>query len=181
MGNPKVVAFGKEVVRRRTLQGFDQNDLARQAGLSPAGLRLIEQGSGVRGPKRVNVIKLAVALRWDPNDALRMLDDDDPVTNQEITTATRVSDPRDELDKLWPSLTEPQRWALVVTARTMRIPGQWPDVSELTREPTDVEPEDTGSDAPSGVFDHRGLRVTKRGEGEVPGPRHGAGSGNDRQ
>ena len=166
MTNPKVAAFGKEVVRRRTLQGFDQNDLARQAGLSPAGLRLIEQGVGVRGPKRANVIRIAAALQWDPSDALGMLGDNDPVMGQEVAVATQVSDPRDELDKLWPSLTDPQRWALVVLARTMRTPRQWPDVGELTREALDPEP-----DSQPGEGTHRGLRVT-RGAGELPGQRH---------
>lgn len=161
--DPKLVAFGREVVRRRTLLGLKQRALARAAGMSDAGIRNIEKGLGAQGPTRINIIKLANALNWNPNEALIFLGQP-PATLDEHTVAERVADPREELDKLWPSLTRPQQWALVVLARTMTAPRQWPDLGELAQTAEDAEPA-TG--------DLPGLQLT-RGAGEIPTRRNEA-------
>lgn len=128
--------WGTKVRRGREQLGISQTVAARRAGLSPSGWRNLEKGVNVGLPERSTVLKICSVLGWDPDAELRDLGLE-PMTDDERTAPHR--DPDDELRRLWPSLTEPQRWALVYTAATMVTPRQWPEIAPEGDCPPDVE------------------------------------------
>jgi len=123
-------AFGVEVQRRRLLLRMSRAKLARRAGLSPSGLANVEMGSNLGGerrwsePRRETVIDVAVALGWDADEALAMAGQETLhlLERERIEAITKAGDSRDDLDRLWPSLSGPQRRAIVRVAETMIDP-----------------------------------------------------------
>lgn len=116
--------FGRRVRKARERLGLSQGAAAKQAGLSASGWRKIEQAANVGLPERMSIIHLSRVLGWDPDIQLRGLGLE-PMRDGEATEEPR--DPATELDRLWSSLTAPQRWALVTVAEAMVTPHRWPD------------------------------------------------------
>jgi len=145
--------FADRLRRLRERAGLTQEQLAAKAGLSYQAIQSYETRSNPTKPKRLNVIKLARAVRWDPDEALELL-------GYELLDEDERAQPRDEqrdrLDEMWPYLTERQKTAL--TDLVASIAAQHP--------------------LPPKAVTNRGLKL-KPGSGEIPGPRdNNTSSGN---
>lgn len=97
----------------------------RAGGLSGQRWRDIERGYEVKGgteisanPRRRTLIKMAQAVNWDPDDALRTAG----LPGLRPEESRRASGPVRELIELAAKLPEQCVWALVYTARVMTNP-----------------------------------------------------------
>jgi transcriptional regulator with XRE-family HTH domain len=142
--NRKPVEFGQQVYERRTELGLSISKAARRAGLSDTGWGKIERAANVEGPERISILKIARVLGWDPDEALAKAGEG-PSTGPERSAAP--INPKTERDRLWPSLTEPQKWAVIGLMATMVTPRQWPEFGGTTPRSQQPQPSDSGGDA----------------------------------
>jgi hypothetical protein len=124
--------LAREISRRRGNRSVAE--VAGQAHVSVRRWHQLEKGWEVRNgqespstPGQKIVVQIARALRWNPNDAIRVANEDrktlgkeplDLVDDTEEVIPPSVDLP-DEIVKLWPQLSIEQRHALVGVARTM--------------------------------------------------------------
>jgi hypothetical protein len=99
-------AFGVELERRRELlrPHMAANEAGRRAGLSGQWWRHIERG--LRNAPRNTVIRMALVVGWDPEDALRWAGYEGDVTDEERRLP---ADPRQVIEAHWDRLTDRQR------------------------------------------------------------------------
>jgi len=113
-------AFGAEVKQRRVLLRLSRRELARRASLSESSVKNVETGVGGRW-RRETVVDLAVALEWEPDEALQITGYD-PLTERERDHLGKVDRSRQVLDELWPTLTVKQRLAVLCVVTSMVDP-----------------------------------------------------------
>lgn len=121
-----LAAFRTELIRRREGRGLTHAEAASIAGLSTQRWSNIERGWEVKqgvqiaaNPRRSNLIKMAMAVDWPIEDALRTAG----LESSPHPEVTPAADPREELTDLIDGMSIPQAWALLHVARLMKNPG----------------------------------------------------------
>lgn len=123
IGRVTVEDFGARIREVRTARRLSRSELARRSGVAQATLERLE-GKDPPQPRRATVIDLARALDWAIDDTLAELGYE-PLTDAEraeLRQQQRSGDPLQELNRVWPQLTGPQRWAIARTAAVMAEP-----------------------------------------------------------
>jgi transcriptional regulator with XRE-family HTH domain len=109
--------LGKKIQHLRELNGFTQEGLAKQTGISQASIARIESGI-VADPKVKGILKLSVILGV-PVEVL--LDDSISIENwQDEIKSFRISDDGKELLKFYRELKKKQKKLLVSFAQLLR-------------------------------------------------------------
>jgi transcriptional regulator with XRE-family HTH domain len=137
--------FRTELIARREALGWTTSEAAERAGITQQRWAHIERGweikQGVRinaNPRRATVLKMARAVRWTPDEALKAAGFP-PTPRRDVERL----DAWKALRSYWQALSEPQRWALVYTAATMVSPRQWPEFGDTRPQPEpDTRPGD---------------------------------------
>lgn len=106
MGYGTLADFGREVERRRKLirPKLSANEAGRRGGITGQWWRQIERG---RGTPRENVVRMAMIVGWDPDEALRHAGYDEPATADERRPSPE--DPLRLIQENWDKLTDRQR------------------------------------------------------------------------
>lgn len=123
IGTMSLEEFADEVKARRGR--LSQAELARLAGIN---VRTIERLESLRAAApfttRKQAIAIALALNWEPNEALACLGYEALSARERARIGSTTVD--DKLDRFWPQLTGAQKEALVNLMATMVVPHAHP-------------------------------------------------------
>lgn len=73
ISHPPLSPFGELVLQIRKRRGFSQKQVARQGGVSPGNIGLIERGERGKRPSRDTVLAIADGLRATPAERAALL------------------------------------------------------------------------------------------------------------
>lgn len=116
--------FGAQVRQRREVRRLSRRDLAQRSGVSYGALDKLESQNPPK-PRRVTAIDLAIALDWDVDDALAVLDYE-PLSDDERAGLGNFNDLRTQLDRMWDELPLSQQAAIVALVRSILNPQAIP-------------------------------------------------------
>lgn len=116
-----LTAFRNELRARRERKGLNYNEAARLVRPKFSGQRWreLEQRTDTKA-RRATIIKLAGALGWDPAHALALAGEPSLAP---VESLAAPENPRDQLIRLLPELSEARALALLYVARTMIDPA----------------------------------------------------------
>lgn len=114
-------AFARELKQCMDAAGLTAEGLATETGLSVDTIRGYHRKGGRTVPKRSNVIKMSLALSWDVDTALALVDEP-PTDEHELSRYQPERVLLIELEQLWPHLSPDMRQAIVDIAAAAAQP-----------------------------------------------------------